>query len=175
MGRWSVDLIKPILTTQCFDCQQTVKSLKKSYSASTFLENKLISLNQSGFKLCYYSCNSWWRTCRKRYLSRYIHSFWQSITKSFCLKVDTNWYKWWSTKHTILLLKRWQKTIVLNRKASSWGKVLAAVSQDSIPCRMLFLVYIHDLCEGLLLVQSYLLMMVLYSMSHPIWMLLQIY
>lgn len=68
-----------------------------------------------------------------------------------------------------------KKRIVLNTRTSSWWKVFVAVSQGSIPCWMLFFVYINDLCDGLLLVQSCLLMIVLYFLSHPIWMLLQIY
>ena len=39
---------------------------------------------------------------------------------------------------------------MLNRNTSSWENVLVAVSQGCISCRMLFLVYIFELCEGLL-------------------------
>ena len=128
---------------------------------SFFIENDLISSNQSGFKQG--------DSCINQLLSK-THDIYQSLDQGYEVRgvfldiskaFDKVWHKGLIHKLKqnriggLLLklltdfLKTQKQRVVLNGQHSSWSDVLAGALQGSILGPLLFLIHINDLSDGL--------------------------
>ena len=117
-----------------------------------FIENDLISLNQSGFKPGD-SCTNQLLPINHEIFKLFDKDFgvrrvFLDISKAF-VKLKQN-----SISGNLLnlfcdFLKNRKQSVLLNGQVSGWSDVKAGASQDSIIGPFLFLIYTNDLSEGL--------------------------
>ena len=126
-----------------------------------FIENKLISSNQSGFEPSDFCINQLVSITHEIYKSfdegHEVRSVFRDISNTFD-KVWRNGIIFKLTQNGISgnllkllhdFLSERRQRVVLNGQASTWTNVTAGVPQGSILCTLLFLIYINDLSEGL--------------------------
>ena len=128
---------------------------------SFFIENDLISSNQSGFKQgdsCInqllsithdvYQCLD--QGCEVRGVFLDISKAFDKVCdKGLIHKLEQNGIGGPLLKILTDFLKSWKQRAVLNGQHSSWSDVLAGVLQGSIVGPLLFLIHINDLFDGL--------------------------
>ena len=127
-----------------------------------FIGNKLISLNQWGFKLGVSCINQLLSITHERYESfdvgLEVRSVFLNISKAFdkvwhdgiiIYKVTQNGISGDLLKLLEDFLKERKQRVVLNGQVSTWKNINAGVSQDPIIDPLLFLIYINDLTEDL--------------------------
>ena len=130
-------------------CGNILERLMFNEMFNFFIENKLISSNQSGFKPG--------DSCINQLLSLKVRSAFLDISKAF----DKVWHDGIIYKLTqngisgnllnLLedFLKERKQRVLLNGQVSTWKNINAGVPQGSILGSWLFLIYINDLTEGL--------------------------
>ena len=126
-----------------------------------FIENELISSNQSGFKPGDSCVNQLLSTTQEIYKSfdkgHKISGVFLDILKAFdkvwhdgiIFKLTQNGISWNLLKFLCDFLSERRQCVVLNGQASTWTNVTPGVPQSSILGSFLFLVYINYLFEGL--------------------------
>ena len=115
-----------------------------------YIQNNLITPNQSGFKtgdsqniqiirrwLQSTGCISW-----------YIESIWQSMAPRSYYKLRQNSVSGKLLNTLMNFLDNRTQRVILNDQKSSWAKIEAGVPQGSILVPLLFLIYINDLPEN---------------------------
>ena len=133
-----------------------------------FIENDLISSNQSGFKpgesivfqlvsITYEIYKSFDQGHENRgvflNISKAFDKIWHDCT---IFKLTKNGISGNLLKLLRDFLSERRQLVVLNGQVSTWTNVTVGVSQGSILGTLLFLLYINDLFEGLLLMLSHL-------------------
>ena len=128
---------------------------------SNFIENKLISSNQSGFKPSDSCVNQLVPITHEIYNSfeegHEVRVVFLDISKAFdkvlhdviIFKLTQNRISGNLLKLLRDFLSERRKHVVFNGQASTWTNITAGVPQGSILGLILFLVYINDLSEGL--------------------------
>ena len=128
-----------------------------------FIENELISSKQSGFKPGDSCINQLLSITHELYqpfdngfevrgvfldISKAFNKLWH---KGFIYKLKQNGVAGNVLNTLVNFLKDKKQRVVLNRQNSTWVKVEEGIPQGSIPGPLLFLIYVNDLSENLVL------------------------
>ena len=142
-------------------CRKILERLIFNEMFRFFIENNLISSNQSGFKLGDYCINQLLSITHEIYKSFDDSSDVRGVFLDISEAFDKVWLKGiiFKLKQNGIsgkllrvlsdFLKDREQTVILNGQVSSWTGVNAGVPQGSILSPLLFSVYINDLADGL--------------------------